>query len=105
MLQKLFARLGFVVVFVVLLLSEASFAATVNTHALTPKKTKSQKISENQHARKRMHRLARSRAAQTPHLQAASTRRRRHYYERFSTSSFAEDVTEGDAIAGEDPVV
>src|SRR6476660_215956 len=29
----------------------------------------------------------------------------RRYYERFYTSSFADDITEGDSIAGEDPVV
>src|SRR5271168_2026520 len=104
MLHKLFARLSLAIVFVVLLLCQASFSATVNTHALTPKK-KSQKISENQHARKRMRRLARSRAATTPHIHATASHRRHHFYERFSTSSFAEDVTEGDAIAGEDPVV
>jgi penicillin-binding protein 2 len=105
MLQRFLARLGFVAVFVVLMLCDASFGATVNTHALTPKKSKSQKISESQHARKRMRRLARSRAATTPHLQTTSSRRRHHYYERFSTSSFADDITEGDLTTGEDPVV
>jgi cell division protein FtsI/penicillin-binding protein 2 len=35
----------------------------------------------------------------------AATRRRHHYSERFYTSSFATDVTEGDVTAGEDPVV
>jgi len=105
MLGKFFTRLSLTVVFVILLLSEAGLGATVNTHALTAKKSKSQKISETQHARKRMRRLARSRAARTPHIQTTATRRRHRYYERFSTSSFAEDVTEGDATAGEDPVV
>jgi cell division protein FtsI/penicillin-binding protein 2 len=105
MLRIIFARLSLVVVFTVLVLCETGFGATVNTHALTPKKSKSQKISESQHARKRMRRLARSRAVQTPHLRTTSSRRRHRYYERFSTSSFAEDVTEGDASAGEDPVV
>ncbi len=102
---KFFARLSLAVVFIVLVLCETGFAATVNTHALAPKKSKSQKINETQHARKRMRRLARSHAAQTPRLRTTATRRRHHYYERFSTSSFAQDVTEGDAIAGEDPVV
>lgn len=31
--------------------------------------------------------------------------RRHRYYERFHTSSFASDITEGDVTAGEDPVV
>src|SRR5580698_92899 len=104
MLQKLFARLGLAIVFVAMLLCQAGFSATVNTHALTPKK-KSQKISEGQHARKRMRRLARSRAATTPRVQTTASHRRHRYYERFSTSSIADDVTEGDAIAGEDPIV
>ncbi|MFZ0802905.1 MAG: penicillin-binding transpeptidase domain-containing protein [Terriglobales bacterium] len=100
---KFFTRLSLAIV--LLLLCQASFGATVNTHALTAKKSKSQKISETQHARKRMRRLARSRAAATPRIQATASHRRHRYYERFSTSSFAQDVTEGDAIAGEDPVV
>jgi penicillin-binding protein 2 len=75
-------------------------AATVSTHSITSKK-KSPKISETQHARKRMHHLARSRAG------TSTTARvhRRRYYQRFSTSSFAEDLSEGDVTAGEDPVV
>jgi len=48
-----------------------------------------------------MRTLARSRA---PRSRYASHRRRR-YYERFSTSSFASAITEGDVTAGEDPVV
>jgi cell division protein FtsI/penicillin-binding protein 2 len=34
-----------------------------------------------------------------------TTRRRHRYYERFRTSSFAEDIAEGDVTDGEDPVV
>jgi penicillin-binding protein 2 len=48
-----------------------------------------------------MRRLARDRAAIIAHV----AHRRHHYYERFHTSSFAEDITEGDITAGEDPVV
>jgi penicillin-binding protein 2 len=102
---KLLARLGLIFVFVILLLSEAGFGATVNTHGLVPKKSKSQKISETQHARKRMRRLARSRVVASPRIQTTASHRRHRYYERFSTSSFAQDVTEGDVITGEDPVV
>jgi penicillin-binding protein 2 len=104
-LHRLLARLGLVVVFVGLLLCEASFAATVNTHGLSPRKSKSQKISETQHARRRMRRLAKSRATTTPRLQATSAHRRHRFYERFSTSSFSDDVAEGDVTTGEDPVV
>jgi cell division protein FtsI/penicillin-binding protein 2 len=74
-------------------------AATVNTKALR-RKSKSPSVSENQHTRRRMSRLARSRGA------SRYARRRRHsYYERFYTSSFADEVSDGDQTAGEDPVV
>ena len=47
-----------------------------------------------------MSRLARSRGARR------YARHRRHrYYERYYTSSFAEDISSGDQTAGEDPVV
>jgi penicillin-binding protein 2 len=84
-----------------LLLQESGIAANVNTRPLTSSKSKSQNVSENQHARRRMTRLARSRAARTRYA-----RHRRHrYYERFYTNSFAEDLTEGDVTAGEDSIV
>jgi cell division protein FtsI/penicillin-binding protein 2 len=47
-----------------------------------------------------MGRLAQSRRTATVHA-----RHRRRYYERFHTSSFAEDMTAGDLTAGEDPIV
>src|ERR1700741_2987645 len=80
-----------------------SFAANVNTRALTGK-SKSQKVSESQRARRRMNHLARSRSVTTAGRRTAVHRRHR-YYERFYTSSYAEDITEGDIVAGEDPVV
>ncbi|MBZ5664978.1 MAG: penicillin-binding protein [Acidobacteriia bacterium] len=49
-----------------------------------------------------MRTLARSRA---PRSRYAATPRRRRYYERFHTSSFASAITDGDVSAGEDPVV
>jgi penicillin-binding protein 2 len=90
-----------------LLLCQSGVAATVSTHTQTSHKSKSQRISESQHARRRMRRLAHSRAATTPNTSAvhASAHRRHRYYERFSTSSFAQDVTEGDVTTGEDPIV
>jgi cell division protein FtsI/penicillin-binding protein 2 len=101
---KILARIRLAVAFVsTLLLCQAGIAATVNTQSLTARK-KSQKISETPHARKRMHRLAHSRTATVTSVRRASVRHHR-YYERFHTSSFAEDVTEGDVISGEDPVV
>src|SRR5438445_1978517 len=95
-------RIALIVVFA-LLLQESGIAASVNTRSLTSRKSKSQKISEGQHARRRMSRLARSRA---PRLHVVRRRGRRHrYYERFYMSSFAQDISEGDLTSGEDPVV
>ncbi len=104
-----------------MLLEASGIAASVNPPVLTPHK-KARGITETQHAKKRMRTLARSRA---PHSQTAGTRSsvrrssvtassttrfsgpnsRHRYYERFHTSSFASDITEGDVTAGEDPVV
>ena len=85
-----------------LLLTGMSWAAHINTN--TSSKSKSQKkVSENARTRRRIHRLARSRGAK---LRKASVKTRRHrYYERFHMSSFAEDITDGDITAGEDPIV
>jgi len=99
------AGIGLIVAFVfVLVVCPAGIAATVSTHSLTPHKSKSQKISESQHARRRMRHLAHARAAVAP-TTSASLHRRHRYYERFSTSSFAQDITEGDVTAGEDAIV
>ncbi len=79
-------------------------AANVSARSLTGK-SKSQKLSETQRARRRMNRLAKSRGVVATSRRTGVHRRRHRYYERFSTSSFAEDVTEGDIVTGEDPVV
>jgi len=81
------------------LLEASSIAATVNTGRLTSR-PKSHSVTENQRAKRRMRRLARSRASGTRYA-----RGRRRHYERFRTSSFSDDVTEGDITAGEDPIV
>src|SRR5208282_5050673 len=83
-----------------MLLEASGLAASVNPRALTPHR-KARTVTENQHAKKRMRTLAHSRAPSSPY----ATHRRHRYYERFHTSSFASDVTEGDVTAGEDPVV
>ena len=75
------------------------FAAHINT---TPSKSKSRKISESARTRRRYRHLAHSRGA---NVQKASLHTRRRYRERFHMSSFAEDTTNGDITAGEDPVV
>jgi penicillin-binding protein 2 len=82
----------------------ASFASAANVNARSlAAKSKSQKLTESQRARRHMSHLAKSRV--TPAARRTATRRRHRYYERFYTSSFAEDITEGDLIAGEDAVV
>jgi penicillin-binding protein 2 len=94
------------VAFIMLLaLCQSGIAASVSTRTVTSHKSRSQKISESQQARRRMRRLARSRAATPTTVTHASLHHRHRYYERFSTSSFAEDVTGGDVTAGEDPTV
>ena len=89
------------VVVSLLLIGASSFAVNVKPRSLASSKSKSRSVSENQPARKKMTRLAKSRAPRTRVVR----RRHRRYYERFSTSSFAEDVVNGDITDGEDPVV
>ena len=101
-------------------------AASVSTRSLTTK-PKAQKVHESAHARRHVRRLARSRGhvvrrrhtttvATTTHKTVVTQtavvtrtsivhRRRHHYVERFTASSFADDVTECDVTGGEDPVV
>ncbi|HEY1679699.1 MAG TPA: penicillin-binding transpeptidase domain-containing protein [Candidatus Sulfotelmatobacter sp.] len=79
----------------------ASFAARITTHS----STKSKKVSETTRTRRRLHTLARSHSASGRVRRVSATTRRHHSYERFTMSSFAEDLTAGDVTAGEDPVV
>jgi penicillin-binding protein 2 len=89
------------------LLCPVSFAANVDPHptVTTPSKSKTETVRENQHAKRRMRRLARSRAYHVRTTAQLRHHRRHRYYERFYTSSYSDDVTEGDVTAGEDPVV
>jgi cell division protein FtsI/penicillin-binding protein 2 len=91
---------------VLILTTAASFGAHVNTHPLAPGKPK--KPVESAHARKKMGRMAHSRptvGSRAAHTASYTQSRRHRYYERFSTSSFADDITDGDVTLGEDPVV
>ncbi len=74
------------------LLSATAWARSTRTS----KSSSTQRVTETPRAQKRLARLRHTRA---------TTRRHRRYYERFYTSSYADDITEGDVIAGEDPVV
>jgi len=87
--------------FACLPMASLSWAAHINTHTST--KSKSQKISETQRTRRRMRRLARTHSTNVTRVSA--TTRRRRWHERFSMSSFAEDIANGDITTGEDPVV
>ena len=83
-------------------LAGVSWAAHINTH--TTKSKSSQKVSETAHTRRRYRHLAHSRSATVTRV-STTTRRRHRYGERFTMSSFADDLTAGDVTAGEDPVV
>jgi penicillin-binding protein 2 len=91
--------------FLLLLLSQFGVAATISTRPLVHRKARA--VTETPHARKRMRSLARSRVSthHSARLTRSSVRRRHRYYEHFTTSSFTDDITEGDVTAGEDPVV
>jgi len=120
--------LRLVVIFGGLCLAPAVWAAHVSTHALTTGKTKSTKLSESQHTRRRMRHLAsahstvahsstvrssavHSRAVHAAPAHSATFTRAsasaspHRYHERFFVSSFAEGLTGGDITEGEDPVV
>jgi penicillin-binding protein 2 len=86
-------------------MATTSFAATVSNRALTGSKAKSQKIHESTRARRHMRHLARSRPTVAHSGRLIRTTRRRRYYERFHTSSFSNDILDGDVTTGEDPIV
>ena len=94
-----------------MLLEASGIAASVNPSTLTPAQEDSQRhgksACEEAHADAGAQpRPAFAIAAHTLRGRALfQARRRHHYYERFHTSSFASDITEGDVTAGEDPVV
>jgi penicillin-binding protein 2 len=85
---------GFFVFIASLMLLETATAATIGTRPLTTNRSRSRRVTENPRARRHIRHLARSRVV-----------RRHHYHERFYTSSYSSDITDGDVTAGEDPVV
>jgi penicillin-binding protein 2 len=93
-MKRVLIRVG--IVSLVFLLSMVAFAAgpeggaASNPSTTRKKSTTTRKVSESPTVTKK---IARRRS------------RRRRYVERFYTSSFADDQTVGDVIAGEDPVV
>jgi cell division protein FtsI/penicillin-binding protein 2 len=95
-----FTRLVFVFAAIVLI-AQLGTAANINPQKPTSSR-KSRAVKENSHARKHMRHLARHRRVRSRTVHAL---KRRHYYEHFYMSSYADDVTDGDVTAGEDPVV
>ncbi|MGE5206792.1 MAG: penicillin-binding transpeptidase domain-containing protein [Chlamydiota bacterium] len=88
-------------------LEMSALAATISTRRSTRAKSK-HRVTESARARRRISRLHRSRALHARRVRRSRRYRyaRRHrYYERFYTSSFSSDVTDGDITAGEDPIV
>jgi penicillin-binding protein 2 len=79
-------------------------AASINPRPQVSSRSKSH-LTEGQRARRRMRRLARSHAAVRSRAARVHHPRRHRYVERFYASSFADDITQGDVVAGEDPVV
>jgi len=100
--------LGLLVMVGGLCLAPATWAAHVNTRTPNTSKSKSTKVNETQRTKRHMRRLARGRSTSThsASVTRASVRTSRHrYHERFFVSSFAEGLTGGDIIEGEDTVV
>jgi penicillin-binding protein 2 len=109
--------LRFVSLTAILFLAPAVWAAHINPRTLNNGKSKSTKVSETQHTRRRLRHLARarttaahtvaSRTSATPRTltRISATTRRHSYHERFFMSSFAEGIAAGDITDGEDPVV
>jgi penicillin-binding protein 2 len=94
-----FSRL--LIITIIVLSVQSAIAATINTRPLTTSRSKSRSVKENPRAGKHMRHLARSRRVRSRRV---SSKRRRHL-ERFLASSYANDATDGDVTAGEDPVV
>jgi len=114
----------FAFVFLGLVLSTSLPARTSSTTAKTTAK-KDARVTESTRAKRRMAALRHRRAAAklvtakattkgakavpaaklVPAKTTKTTHRRHRYYERFTASSFADDITDGDDTTGEDPIV
>ena len=62
-------------------------------------------VQETTHAKTRIASLQHHYRSTRAHVVSATLHGRHHYYERFTASSFADNITAGDVTAGEDPVV
>ena len=86
----------------VLCLALGIFSASATTISPAKKTKTTPKIAETPRTKAKISKLQHSRARTR---RAKGRLHHRRYYERFYTSSFADDITEGDVITGEDPVV
>lgn len=88
----------FISLLIALLLPASVFAGTTST-STTKSVKRDGKVAESPRAKKRLARLHHTRRLRNVRL------KRHRYYERFYTSSFATDITDGDITPGEDPIV
>ena len=86
---------------IVILFVQSAIAVTISTRPLTSTRKRAA-VKENPRARRHMRHLARSRRVRS---RTVTSLKRKHYYERFYASSYANDITDGDVTTGEDPVV
>jgi penicillin-binding protein 2 len=103
-------RFGTRVIAVVVLAIMLAMPAFARTSTKYRSKASSTKISESSRTQKKIAKMRASRkvakiGATNKKKKKVATRRKTRYYERFYTSSYADDTTEGDITAGEDPVV
>jgi cell division protein FtsI/penicillin-binding protein 2 len=82
------------------LFATTAYARSASSKSSTPKSSGAN-VSESASTKKKMSAKRHSRRTR----RSAKGRRHRRYYERFYTSSYAEDVTAGDVATGEDPIV
>ena len=94
------------VVFAALAITAASYGATISSRSLSRTK-KAKTVTENPRTQKRMAQMKHSRRVTTARSSKTARRGSRHRrsWERFSTSSFADDIAYGDITTGEDAVV
>jgi penicillin-binding protein 2 len=97
--MKMVFRSSIVAFLLAVLSTSIASARTSTPTGKTASSKREGKVAESTRAKKRMSRLRHSRVTH------AAVKRRHHYYERFYTSSFADDITAGDIATGEDPVV
>jgi penicillin-binding protein 2 len=86
---------------VLLLLTAAGFARSSASKTRTSK-SRTTAVTESSTAKKK---IAAKRHSRRAKRRSANGRRHRRYYERFYMSSYADDVTAGDVVGGDDPIV